>query len=204
MRESNPRQRLDRAPCFRYTNEAVVITSDQLTGRARESNPGRDIHSVECCHYTKLAVDIRFTAEEEGLEPSPPMGRPRLADACDKPVFASLPLAEARIEKRVASSEKGNGTSSDFSLLDSDFSHPMPPPGIEPGFRASHARVVFRSTTGTLVIALARIRTRTAAFEAPHDLHFTTRACLLRLATRLRLLASPHTSPAGLEPAPRS
>src|SRR5258707_11107304 len=44
----------------------------------------------------------------------------------------------------------------------------MPPPGIEPGFRASHARVVVRSTTGT-AIASARIRTRNAAFEAPHD-----------------------------------
>ena len=42
-------------------------------------------------------------------------------------------------------------------------------------------------------IALARIRTRNAAFEAPHDLRFTTRADLLLLATRFWLLASlPH------------
>ena len=74
VRESNPRQRLDRAPCFRYTNEAVGTTYNQLKGRARESNPGHDIHSVGCCHYTKLAVDTRVTAEEEGLEPSPPVG----------------------------------------------------------------------------------------------------------------------------------
>ena len=50
----------------------------------------------------------------------------------------------------------------------------MPPPGIEPGFRASHARVVSVPPQG--LNASARIRTRNTAFEAPHDLRFTTKA----------------------------
>ena len=59
-------------------------------------------------------------------------------------------------------------------------SNHMPPPGIEPGLRASHARVVIRSTTGTDSRFIphsslipphipARTRTRNAAFDAPHD-----------------------------------
>src|SRR4051812_27271029 len=38
--------------------------------------------------------------------------------------------------------------------------------------------------------ALARGRTRNAAFEAPHDLRFTTRALVFLLAPRFWLLAS--------------
>jgi hypothetical protein len=119
----------------------------KTSGRAGESNPRHDIHSVGCCHYTMLTIS-ETQAEEEGLEPSSLYGRPRLADACDKPIFASLPgeKREAKIEKR-----EEDGTARKFSLLATHFSllPSMSPPGIEPGFRASHARVVFRSTTGT-------------------------------------------------------
>ena len=53
--------------------------------------------------------------------PHRPIERPRLANACDEPIFASLP-------KHLSF---------------------MPPPGLEPGLQASQARVVIHSTTGT-------------------------------------------------------
>jgi hypothetical protein len=53
----------------RYTNKASVVIPIN-SGRPGESNPRHDIHSVGCCHYTKVAVR---QAEEEGVEPSPPV-----------------------------------------------------------------------------------------------------------------------------------
>ena len=124
-------------------------------------------------HQTRR-LDIRFRAEEEGLEPSPPVkGRPRLANACDKPVFASLPLAEARIEKRVARREMGLLLTSHFWILTSLipcprqesnldfelrtlawFSVPprgrssLPSPGFEPGPQRSKRRMISISPRG--------------------------------------------------------
>ena len=77
----------------RYTNEARLRTSK---GRARESNPGHDIHSVECCHYTKLANPVRSGRGGSRTLAARFTARPRLANACDKPPFASLPIEGRR------------------------------------------------------------------------------------------------------------
>jgi hypothetical protein len=131
------------------------------------------------------------SAEEEGLEPSPPVTRrPRLANACDETDIrlSSEPAhAPARNRTWISSFARSRGC---------PFHH---------GDLASSAS--------------ARSRTRTTAFEAPHDLHFTTEACLIshlpgRDRTGNAELEAPSDRPfhhgdpshkpvAGIEPATR-
>src|SRR4051794_17196717 len=72
VRESNPCLRLDRAPCFRYTNKAVAITSDHLRASAGiEPWPRHSQCRVLPLHQARHRSFV--PAEEEGLEPSPPV-----------------------------------------------------------------------------------------------------------------------------------